>query len=203
MIAKSKHRSKWRLGSLLPIGAALTGMALAAEPTGKPSADNEEVTLPDLNVKAARQKGAVPAKPEPPNQTPFKADTSTTATRFEAPIKDIPQSISVVKKELMESQNAFSLREALKNVSGLSIAAGEGGRTGDSITLRGFSANSDTYLDGVKENGQYFRDTFYLERAEVLKGASSVLFGRGATGGVINQIARKPVKQTLANAQFT
>ncbi|MGZ8164923.1 MAG: TonB-dependent receptor, partial [Methylobacter sp.] len=114
-----------------------------------------------------------------------------------------PQSISVVKEELVKSQNAFNLRDALKNVSGLTIAAGEGGRTGDSITLRGFAANSDTYLDGVKENGQYFRDTFFLDRVEVLKGASSVLFGRGSTGGVINPIAKKPLKTTHAQADFT
>lgn len=109
----------------------------------------------------------------------------------------------MIKEELIEAQNAFSLRDALKNVSGLSIAAGEGGRTGDSITLRGFAANSDTYLDGVKENGQYFRDTFYIERAEVLKGASSILFGRGATGGVINQISKQPLPETLGFADLT
>jgi len=191
-------RPKWRIGSLLPIGAALTGMAFAAEPTAQQPASDEEVMMPTVKVKT--QKQVASAKQEEP---PWKADTSTTATRFATPLKDIPQSITVIKKELIESQNAFSLRDALKNVSGLSIAAGEGGRTGDSIPLRGFSANSDTYLDGVKENGQYFRDTFFLERAEVLKGSSSVMFGRGATGGVINQIAKKPGKQTIANAQFT
>jgi len=87
---------------------------------------------------------------------------------------------------------------------GVDIAAGEGGRTGDSITLRGFSANSDTYLDGAKENGQYFRDTFFIDRAEVLKGASSVLFGRGSTGGVINTVAKKPIMgKSFASADFT
>ncbi|WNV06327.1 TonB-dependent siderophore receptor [Candidatus Methylospira mobilis] len=191
MITKIKQRPKWRIGSLLPLGAALTGMAFAAEPVSEQPSTDEEITLPALKVKAARER-----------EPAFKADTASTATRYEARLLDIPQSVSVVKKELIESQNAFNLRDALKNVSGLSIAAGEGGRTGDSITLRGFSANSDTYLDSVKENGQYFRDTFFLERVEVLKGASSVLFGRGATGGVINQIAKKPQKQMLASGQF-
>jgi len=191
MTTKTKQRSKWRIGSLLPLGAALTGMAFAAEPVSELPSTDEEITLPALKVKAARER-----------EPAFKADTASTATRYEAPLLDTPQSVSVVKKELIESQNAFNLRDALKNVSGLSIAAGEGGRTGDSITLRGFSANSDTYLDSVKENGQYFRDTFFLERVEVLKGASSVLFGRGATGGVINQIAKKPQQQILASGQF-
>ncbi|MGH8548294.1 MAG: TonB-dependent receptor, partial [Methylococcales bacterium] len=149
--------------------------------------------LPEVKVKASAQK-----------EPPYKADTSSTGLKFGAAIRDIPQSISVVKEELVKSQNAFSLRDALRNVSGLTIAAGEGGRTGDSITLRGFTANSDTYLDGAKENGQYFRDTFFMDRTEVLKGSSSVLFGRGSTGGVINSIAKKPVfGESFATGDFT
>ncbi len=156
-------------------------------------ADPGQQVLPEVKVKAAAEK-----EPE------YKADTSSTGLKFDAAIRDIPQSISVVKEELVKAQNAFSLRDALKNVSGLTIAAGEGGPTGDSITLRGFTANSDTYLDGVKENGQYFRDTFLMERIEVLKGASSILFGRGSTGGVINSISKKPlIGPTFANADFT
>ncbi len=157
------------------------------------AAEIAQPVLPEVKVKTSV--GQEPA---------YKADTSSTGLKFEAAIRDIPQSVSVVKEELVKSQNAFNLRDALKNVSGLTIAAGEGGRTGDSITLRGFSANSDTYLDGAKENGQYSRDTFFLERVEVLKGASSVLFGRGSTGGVINPIAKKPVMgKTFATADFT
>ncbi|MFI3118828.1 MAG: TonB-dependent siderophore receptor [Methylococcaceae bacterium] len=157
------------------------------------AAEIVQPVLPEVKVKTSVEQ-----------EPAYKADTSSTGLKFEAAIRDIPQSVSVVKEELVKSQNAFNLRDALKNVSGLTIAAGEGGRTGDSITLRGFSANSDTYLDGAKENGQYSRDTFFLERVEVLKGASSVLFGRGSTGGVINPIAKKPVMgKTFATADFT
>lgn len=138
-----------------------------------------------------------------PPENAYKSDAATVGSKIEMPIRDIPQSVSVVKEELIESQNAFSLRDALKNVSGLTIAAGEGGRTGDSITLRGFAAHSDTYLDGVKDNGQYFRDTFFLERIEVLKGSSSILFGRGSTGGVINEVSKKPLPETLTIGDFT
>ncbi|MCI0733023.1 MAG: TonB-dependent siderophore receptor [Methylococcaceae bacterium] len=156
-------------------------------------AELQQPVLPEVKVKTAAAK-----------ESKYKADTAGTGLKFEAPMRDIPQSISVVKEDLVKSQNAFNLRDALKNVSGLTIAAGEGGRTGDSITLRGFTANSDTYLDGAKENGQYFRDTFFLDRVEVLKGSSSVLFGRGSTGGVINSIARKPVLgESFAIADFT
>ncbi|WP_442498210.1 TonB-dependent receptor [Methylobacter sp. sgz302048] len=186
--------AKWRLGALLPLGAALNGMAVAAEPAVETRAGADKaIKLPAVKVKAARDQ----------QDGGYKADTSTTGSKTEMAIRDIPQSVSVVKKELIESQNAFNLRDALKNVSGLTIAAGEGGRTGDSITLRGFSANSDTYLDGAKENGQYARDTFFIDRAEVLKGASSILFGRGATGGVINQVTKKPTGGTHATGEFT
>jgi len=190
----SSRKSKWRLGALLPLGAALSGMAMAAEPIEEPIANEEqEIILKDVKVKANREKEA----------NRFKAETSSTGSKTEMALRDIPQSVSVVKKELIQSQNAFSLRDALKNVSGLTIAAGEGGRTGDSITLRGFAASSDQYLDGVKDNGQYNRDTFFIERAEVLKGASSILFGRGATGGVINQVAKKPTGKTGITGGFT
>ncbi|MDD5113536.1 MAG: TonB-dependent siderophore receptor, partial [Methylobacter sp.] len=190
----SSRKSKWRLGALLPLGAALSGMAMAAEPIEEPAANEEqEIILKDVKVKANREKQA----------NRFKAETSSTGSKTEMALRDIPQSVSVVKKELIQSQNAFSLRDALKNVSGLTIAAGEGGRTGDSITLRGFAASSDQYLDGVKDNGQYNRDTFFIERAEVLKGASSILFGRGATGGVINQVAKKPTGKTGISGGFT
>ncbi|WP_445368560.1 TonB-dependent receptor [Methylomonas sp. BW4-1] len=191
---KKNTPAKWRLGALLPLGAALSGAAFAADPAADVAANNDqEVVLEDVKVKANREKQAIR----------FKADTSTTGSKTEMALRDIPQSVSVVKKELIESQNAFNLRDALRNVSGLTIAAGEGGRTGDSITLRGFAASSDQYLDGVKDNGQYTRDTFFIERAEVLKGASSILFGRGATGGVINQVFKKPTGKTGINGSFT
>jgi len=183
---------RWRMGALLPLGAALSGIAVAAEAPPAEGA-GEEIVLKDVKVKAARDK----------KTSAYKADTASTGGKIAMPLRDIPQSVSVVKKELMQAQNAFNLRDALKNVSGLTIAAGEGGRTGDSITLRGFSANSDQYLDGVKENGQYSRDTFFLERAEVLKGASSILFGRGTTGGVINQIFKKPTGKNQVIGDFT
>ena len=188
--SSNRHTCKWRLGALLPLGAALSGAVFAAEPvTDSTVIDDQEMVMDDVKVKAAREKQA----------NRFKAETSTTGSKTEMALRDIPQSISVVKEGLIESQNAFNLRDALRNVSGLTIAAGEGGRTGDSITLRGFAANSDQYLDGVKDNGQYNRDTFFIERAEVSKGASSILFGRGATGGVINQVFKKPTGKTGIN----
>lgn len=184
-----KKLAKKRMAALVAL-AILPACASAAEDAADSQA--EDAVLPEVSVKSTRG-----------NETPFRAETSSIGTKYEAELRDIPQSISIVTEELIESQRAFNLRDALRNVSGLTIAAGEGGRTGDSITLRGYSAHSDMYLDGVKDNGQYNRDTFFMERVEVLKGASSVMFGRGSTGGVINQVTKQADGQQRLEADIS
>jgi catecholate siderophore receptor len=77
-------------------------------------------------------------------------------------------------------------------VPGLTIGGAEGGQIGTNINLNGFSARTDIFLDGARDRGQYYRDTFALDSVEVLMGPSSMLFGRGSTGGVINQVSKKP-----------
>lgn len=160
--------------------ATLPAFANAAEPAIAAEDAAQDAVLPEVSVSVSKEA-----------EEKFRAESTSVATKTETDLRDVPQSVSVVTEELIKSQRAFNLRDALRNVSGLSIAAGEGGRTGDSITLRGYAASSDMYLDGVKDNGQYNRDTFFIERAEVLKGASSVMFGRGSTGGVINQVSKQ------------
>jgi catecholate siderophore receptor len=113
--------------------------------------------------------------------------------RLPQPVQDIPQSITIVPKQIIEEQAATTLRDALRNVTGIGISAGEGGGAqGDNFTLRGFNARSDMYLDGVRDQGTYFRDTFNIEAIEVLKGPASIYFGRGSTGGIINQVSKAP-----------
>ena len=107
-------------------------------------------------------------------------------------IRDIPQTVNVVNRAVLDAQQATSLKDALRYVPGITLSAGEGGQIGDNINLRGFSARTDTYIDGFRDRGQYTRDTFYLDAVEVLKGPSSMLFGRGSTGGVINQSSKRP-----------
>ena len=89
---------------------------------------------------------------------------------------------------VMEAQGATSLREVLRNVAGITMQAGEGGGglPGDTLTMRGFSATNDIFLDGVRDVGAYSRDAFNLEQVEVIKGPSSAFGGRGSTGGAIN-----------------
>jgi catecholate siderophore receptor len=114
--------------------------------------------------------------------------------KFTSPIADTPQTITVVPAKLMQTQNLFSLRDVLSTVPGITFGAGEGGGGyGDSITLRGFSANADITLDGVRDSAQYSRtDNFNIEQVEVINGASSVYNGAGSVGGVINVVSKTP-----------
>ena len=113
--------------------------------------------------------------------------------RLGAPnLMDVPQTVVVVNRALMQSQGATTLDQAVRNVPGVTIGSAEGGSIGNNINLNGFSARTDIYLDGMRDRGQYYRDVFALEQVEVLMGPSSMLFGRGSTGGVINQVTKKP-----------
>ncbi len=108
-------------------------------------------------------------------------------------IREAPQSISVIPREVIEQQSATTLRDVLRNVSGISLAAGEGGvPAGDNLTLRGFSARTDIFIDGIRDFGSYTRDTFNIEQVEVVKGPASAQTGRGSTGGYINLISKQP-----------
>ncbi|AMP10498.1 tonB-dependent siderophore receptor family protein [Collimonas arenae] len=120
----------------------------------------------------------------------FNANSSA-LNKLSADLHDVPQSVVVVNKALMQSQGASSLADALRNVAGITLGGAEGGQIGNNINLNGFSARTDIYLDGFRDRGQYYRDTFALEQVEVLMGPSSMLFGRGSTGGVINQVTKK------------
>ena len=123
----------------------------------------------------------------------FNAGVSTIGGgKTPTPIRDIPQSVTVIDRVILDTQNATSLAQALRNVPGITLSAGEGGNIGNNFNLRGFSARTDVYLDGFRDRGQYNRDTFSLEAVEVLAGPSSLLFGRGSTGGVINQASKRP-----------
>ncbi len=107
-------------------------------------------------------------------------------------LRDTPQSITIITKALMQSQGSTSLTSAVSHVPGVTIGAAEGSQIGTNINLNGFSARTDLYIDGMRDAAQYYRDTFALEEIEVLMGPSSMLFGRGSTGGVINQVFKKP-----------
>jgi catecholate siderophore receptor len=170
-------------GSTVGMGLALAATSAwaqtpPAESPTKSSDSKDDVSLPGVDVRGQR------------NQ--YKIEEPS-LYKLPDPIKDTPQSITVLPEQVLEERALFTLRDALRTVPGISLAAGEGGgRQGDNLTLRGFPAGNDIFIDGVRDLGQYGRDTFNLESVEVLKGPSAVMFGRGSTGGVINQVSKAP-----------
>src|SRR5687768_13417262 len=120
-------------------------------------------------------------------------------------VQDAPQSISISSREVIEQQSASTLRDVLRNVSGISMAAGEGGGgpAGDNLTLRGFGARNDIFVDGIRDFGSYTRDTFNVEQVEVVKGPASAQTGRGSTGGYINMFSKQPELMSFSRATVT
>lgn len=112
--------------------------------------------------------------------------------KYSQPALDTPQTITSVSQATMQQQGVTTLRDALRNVAGISLAAGEGGAQGDNLTIRGFTARNDLFIDGMRDFGSYYRDPFNTQEVEVLQGPSSVTFGRGSTGGVVNQATKTP-----------
>ena len=171
---------------------ALSSPAGAAVPVAVPAAED------------------IPAQPDAGGQTleavqvtgsaannDYNSSSSTIGAKVPTPLRDIPQSVTVIDRAVLEAQGATSLSDALRNVPGITIGGAEGGQIGNNINLRGFSARTDVYLDGARDRGQYYRDTFDLDSIEVLKGPSSMLFGRGSTGGVINQVSKIPLAHDI------
>jgi len=111
-----------------------------------------------------------------------------------------PQSIDVISHDLMEQQASSRLADALRNVPGITFNSGEGAARGDTVNLRGFSAFNDFFLDGIRDAAIYNRDSFNLDTVEVLEGPSAIVFGRGSTGGAINQVSKAPMLAPLWSA---
>lgn len=153
--------------------------ALAAFPlctlAAQPESDQQ---LPEMKVQGGRETSG------------YAAPTSNTATKIEAPLRDIPQTVNVIPEELMRDQAARSLQDALRNIPGVGLSHGDGQR--DQVTIRGFSAISDQFIDGLRDDALYFRDLSNVERIDVIKGPAAVLYGRGSSGGLINRVTRKP-----------
>jgi catecholate siderophore receptor len=176
------------VGSTIRMGLTLAAPEASAQ-TPPPSSgqstpteqSKDDMALPGINVQGERDQY---------NQ--YKIEQPS-LYKLPDPIQDTPQSITIIPEKIMEERAFFTLRDALRTVPGVALAAGEGGgRQGDNLTLQGFPAGNDIFIDGVRDLGQYPRDTFNLEAIEVLKGPSSVLFGRGSTGGIINQVTKTP-----------
>ncbi|WP_262964158.1 TonB-dependent receptor [Methylobacter psychrophilus] len=179
----AKIKNSWLLGALLPLGAVLSGMVVAAEPVEKPTVNEEqEIILKDVKVKAVRSK-------KPNIIKGYQAKSNTTAVKTDTALIDLPQSITVISQELIKDQNMQSIADTVRYVPGVSIAQGEGRR--DNPIFRGNSSSSDMYVDGIRDDVQYYRDLYNIERVDVLKGPNAMIFGRGGSGGLINRATKQ------------
>jgi catecholate siderophore receptor len=147
-------------------------------------------TLPTLPVQGTNQGGGYQV-------------TLPALDKLTAPLVDTPQSVVEVPKQLLDDEGVTTMRDALRNVPGVSLAAGEGGQQGDNLSIRGFNAQNDFYLDGMRDFGSYYRDPFNLQDIEILEGPSSILFGRGSSGGAINQVSKQPVLAPITTGSFS
>ena len=124
--------------------------------------------------------------------------------KYPSSMRDTPQTINVIPQAMIEQQGATTLRDVLNNVPGITLTAGEGGApAGDNLTIRGFSARNDIYVDGVRDLGAQSRDPFNLEQVEVVKGASSTFTGRGSSGGTINLVSKLPTLRRSISGDVT
>ena len=119
----------------------------------------------------------------------YGINTISTATKTLTPLRDIPQSISVVTKEQIRDQAMASITDVVAYVPGVTSHQGENNR--DQLVIRGNSTSADFFLNGVRDDVQYYRDLYNVERVEALKGPNSMLFGRGGGGGVINRVSKE------------
>lgn len=132
----------------------------------------------------------------------FKADASSTAGRMPMAVLETPQQVQVLTGELLRSRGTESMKSAVEMVPAVGLQLGEGRR--DNFFIRGFNAGNDMYLDGVRDDAQYYRDLSNTERIELLEGPAAVLYGRGSSGGLINRVTKKPsLEGTLAELTYT
>jgi len=168
-------------------------------------------TTPAVPTDTGRTLGTVTVREsaEAPEGKDAVRATEVTIGKGKQQLRDIPQSVTVVTERLIDDRNLDTVKEALKNTAGITFLAAEGGE--EDIRLRGFAlqATGDLFIDGMRDPAIYDRDTFNLDRLEVLRGSASMLFGRGSTGGAVNQVSKQPrlidehqVDLTLGNHKY-
>ena len=159
------------------IGVALSASgAYAADP-----AANSAITLDATSVNGKAEQAS----------TDYKVEKAS-SQKYTAPLVDTPRSITVIPQQVIKDTNALTLQDALRTVPGITFGAGEGGNPqGDRPFIRGFDAQGDTYLDGVRDTGAQTREIFAIESVEVAKGPNSAIGGRGAAGGTINLVSKR------------
>jgi catecholate siderophore receptor len=169
-------------------------LAILAALASYPLAYAADATLPQVDVQAQPERADGPVQG-------YRATRSSTFTKTDTPLKEVPASVTVVPSELMKDQAMQSMGDVIRYVPGVTLHQGEGNR--DQVVLRGNSSTADFFVDGIRDDAQVFRDLYNLERVEVLKGPGGMVFGRGGAGGVVNRVTKKPVFGHVGEASVT
>ncbi len=147
--------------------------------------------------------GATSITGEEQDATSYQVEKAS-SQKYTAPLVDTPRSVTVVPQQVLKDTAATSLQDALRTVPGITFGAGEGGNPqGDRPFIRGFDAQGDTYLDGVRDTGGQSREIFDIESIEVSKGPNSSFGGRGSAGGSLNLVSKTPQARDFTNGGFT
>ena len=169
----------------------------ASAPAAQQAPAEAAGTLPAVTVRdSAQDDGSTTSK------TQLRA-TRTEIGKGDQALRDIPQSVTVMTEKLMQDRNLDDFREVLRTTAGVTFLAGETGE--EDVRLRGFSLGTagDIYRDGLRDAPLIERDTFNDDRVEVIKGSASMLFGKGSTGGVVNQVSKQPFLMNQHEASVT
>ncbi len=138
--------------------------------------------------------------------TAVAAQPRPSSPKYAQPLIEVPQTIEVIPREVMEAQGVTTLSDALRNVPGISLQAGEGGgassTTGDMFNLRGFSANNSLFVDGVRDDGLMSRDVYNLEQVEVFLGPTGSDVGRGNAAGYVNMQTKVPHAESAYDVSY-
>jgi catecholate siderophore receptor len=113
----------------------------------------------------------------------------SSATKTPTPLRDVPQAVTAVTKELIKDQMMMSVGDVMRYVPGIGVHQGENNR--DQVIIRGNSSSADFFVDGVRDDVQYYRDLYNVDRVEALKGPNAMIFGRGGGGGVVNRVFKE------------
>ncbi len=172
-----------------------TALPVASMPSPSPSLVEKEAVLPTVSVSATSAK----------NADGYTVKRISSATKTDTLLRDIPQSVSVVTQDMIQDQSMKSMAEVVRYVPGVGMSQGEGNN--DSPIFRGNQSSADFYVDGIRDDVQYFRDLYNMERVDVLKGPSGMIFGRGSSGGIINRVTKEagwdPVREvTVQGGSF-
>ncbi len=163
-------------------------LAIASVLCSSAFAQSAEQTLQEVKIVGTSESG-------------YNVVSTASAMKTDTLLRDTPQAITVIGKELIRDQAIQSMTDVVRYVPGMVPSQGEGNR--DAVIFRGNNSTSDFYIDGIRDDVQYFRDFYNIDSIEALRGSNAMIFGRGGSGGVINRVSKQPQWNAIREASVT